>query len=96
VRLDREGLIGVVAFLSKGHYRLGQDELQGYLILFDPHAQTHDRENRLDCLLSQWVVPYGSSHITASHKVRTVITGLISETVNVPCLLAEAVICDDP
>jgi len=51
------GLIGCSAVSVKGHYRLGQNELQGYLILFDPHAQTHDRLGRQDGLLSRSIIP---------------------------------------
>ena len=63
-----------------GHYRLGQNELQGYLILFDPHAQTHDRLSRTVGLLSRLIVPSGSSHITASQKVQTNVSGHFGNT----------------
>lgn len=78
--LNNQGLIGVVAWLVKGRYRLGQDELQGYLILFDPHAQTHDRQSLTVCPLSRQVVPFGSSHITASQKVQMNMSDLICKT----------------
>lgn len=77
VSLDVQGLIAIVACAFKGHYRLGHNELQGYLILFDPHAQTHDRQIHSDCPLSRLVVPCGSSHITASHKVQAIMPGLV-------------------
>jgi len=79
--LNGQGLIAIVACSLKGHYRLGHNELQGYLILFDPHAQTHDRQSHSDCPLSRQVVPCGSSHITASHKVQAIMPGLFFITV---------------
>jgi len=45
--------------------RLGHNELRGYLILFDPHAQTHDRQSDASQQPSQQFVQTGSGHITA-------------------------------
>lgn len=71
--------MAIVASLLKGHYRLGHNELQGYLILFDPHAQTHDQRRHSGHLLSQLVVPCGSSHITAPHMVQMAMPAPIDE-----------------
>lgn len=71
--------MAIVASPLKGHYRLGHNELQGYLILFDPHAQTHDQRRHAGPLLSQLVVPCGSSHITAPHMVQRAMPAPIDE-----------------
>lgn len=50
---EKTGPYRQFACLITRHHRLGQNELQGYLILFDPHAQTHDRQTSANSLLSQ-------------------------------------------
>jgi len=60
----------VITVLAVRWYRLGQDELRGYLILFDPHAQTRDRWQDTSKPLSHQVVRNGSIHITAHQFVQ--------------------------